>query len=118
MLNGFDRNGQQVLDEADFFSQEGFRVGHAAEHAVKARHGIDAGSNFVMGREEILAGLLIAELRLVGQDGSKLPLELVTDFDDKRRPNVVIERRVDNLERTMRSERTAYDCAQAGLADS
>ena len=79
-------------------------MGHAAEHAVEARHGIDAGANLVMRREEILAGLLIAELRLVRQDGRKFPFELLTDIDDEMRPNVVVQRRVNNLERPVWSE--------------
>ena len=58
-------------------------MGHAAKHAVKARHGIDASTNFVMGREEVFAGFLIAELRFVGQDGGKFSFELIPDVDDE-----------------------------------
>ena len=102
MLNGFDGNGQQIVHQADFFLQERLSVGYAAEHSVEARHGLDAGANLVMGREQIFARILIAELRFVGQNGRELPLKLFADVDDKRRPNVVIERRVDDLEWAMR----------------
>ncbi len=107
MLNGFDRNRQQVLDQANFLLQEGFRVAHAAKHAVKPRHGFHARANLVAGREQVFARLLVAELRFVRQNRGKLSLELLADIDDKRRPNVVIKRRVNNLEGTMRRERVA-----------
>src|ERR1017187_4998403 len=97
MLNGFDRNGQQIVDQADFFLQKRLRIGHAAEHAVESRHGFYAGANLVMGREQVLAGVLIAELRFVRQNGSEFPLELFADIDDKRGPNLVVERRIDDL---------------------
>ena len=83
MLNGFDRDRQQILDQPDFFLQEWFGVGHAAEHAVEARHGVDAGTNFVVSGEEVLARFLVAELRFVGKDRSKLSLKLIADVDYK-----------------------------------
>ena len=56
-LNGFDRNRQQVVDQADFFLQKGLAVSHAAEHAIEASHGIDTGANLVVGREQIFSSL-------------------------------------------------------------
>ena len=104
MLNGFDGNGQQIVDQADFFLQEWLGIGDAAEHAVEARHGLDARVDLVMGREQVFARILIAELRFVSQDGRELSFKLFADVDDKRRPNVVIKRSVNDLEGTMRSK--------------
>src|SRR5258707_399315 len=107
MLNGFDRNGQQVIDKANFLLQEWLPVSHAPEHAVEARHGVDAGANLVVGREQVLARLLVAELRFVSQNGSKLPLKLLPDVDHKRGPHIVIKRSVDNLEWPVRRKSSA-----------
>jgi len=101
MLYGFDRNGQQIVDQPDFFLQEWFGVGDATEHSVEARHSFNPRVDFVVGREEIFAGLLVAELGFVSQDGCELPLKLLADVDHKRRPYVVIQRSVNNLERAM-----------------
>src|SRR5437764_4497648 len=98
MLNGFDRNGQQVINQANFFLQEGLGVSNAAEHAVKAGHGVDTRADFSMSGKQILARLLIAELRLIREDGGEFLLELVADIDDERRPHIVIKRSVDNFE--------------------
>ena len=83
MLYGFDRNRQQVVDEPDFFLQEWLCVAYAAEHAVEARHGLHARANLVVGREEVFARFLVAELRLVGQNRGELSLKLLADVDDK-----------------------------------
>jgi len=99
MLNGFDGNSQEVLDQPHLFLQERLAVGHAPEHAVKASHGIDASADFVVSREQVLAGFLIAELRFISEDGCELPFKLVADVDDERGPNVVVERSVNDLER-------------------
>src|SRR5260370_26226611 len=118
MLNGFDRNGQQVLDQAHFLLQEGFGVGHAPEHAVKTRHGFHSGANLSLGREEILARLLVTELRLVREDRCELSLKLLADVHHKRRPNVVVERGVNNLERTMWGKRRSAGIWPAVLSAS
>src|SRR6266581_4519113 len=107
MLNGFDRNGQQVIDEADFLLQEWLRVSPSPEHAV------EAGANLIVGREQILARLLVAELRLVCQDGSELPLKLLRNVDDKRGPHIIIKRRVDDLEWTMGRKKSSAGVSPA-----
>src|ERR1700675_1908684 len=108
MLYGLDRNGQQIVDQADFFLQEWLGVGHATEHSVEARHGFNPRVDFVVGREEIFACLLIAELGFVSENGGELSLKLLADVDHKRRPYVVIQRSVNDLERAMRwKERSA-----------
>jgi hypothetical protein len=114
MLNGFDRNRQEVFDQADFFLQERLAVGHSPKHTVEASHGVHAGTDLLMGREEILACFLIAELRFVGKDGGKLFFELIADIDDECRPNVVIKGGVDNLERSMRGECRNVMAARTG----
>jgi hypothetical protein len=58
-------------------------------------------------REQILARLLVAELRFVREDRSELPLELLPNVDDKRRPHIVVKRSVNNLERPVRRKRSA-----------
>src|SRR5580704_11817148 len=50
-LNGFDRNRQQVLDESHFLLQKRLAVGHARQHAIEPRHGVDACADLIMGRE-------------------------------------------------------------------
>src|ERR1039458_8721702 len=107
MLNGFDRNRQEVLDQPNFLLQEGFRVAHAAKHAVKPCHGFHAGANLVARRKQGFARFLVAELRCIGQNRGKLSLELLANIHDKRRPNVVIKRRVNYLERTMGKEKSS-----------
>src|SRR5580693_3621872 len=102
MLNGLDGNSQEVLDQSNLFLQERLPVGHAPEHAVKASHGIDASADFVVSREQVLAGFLIAELRFISEDGCKLPFKLLADVDDESGPDIVVERSVNDLERTMR----------------
>ena len=77
-------------------------MGDAAEHAVEAGHGLDAGTNLIVGREQIFARSLIAELRFVRKDGSEFPLKLFADVNHKRGTNVVIQRSVEDFERTMR----------------
>src|SRR5450432_363932 len=104
MLNGLDRNGQQIVDQANFFLQKWFRVSDAAEHAVEAGHGVEASANFVMGREDVLAGFLVAELRFVSHQGGKFSVELFRDVDDERGANVVVKRGVDDLEGAMGRE--------------
>ena len=101
MLNGLDGNGQQIVDQAHFFLQKWFRISDAAEHAVKAGHGVEAGANFVVSREDVLARLLIAELRFVGHQGGEFSVELFGDVDDERGSNIVIEGSVDDFEGTM-----------------
>src|SRR5215469_9029379 len=101
MLNGFDRNRQEIFDQAHFFLVEGLAVGHARQHPIKASHGLYASSNLLLGREEVFAGFLVAELRFVGEDGGKLPFEMIADVDHKRWTNVVIKRGVDDFERSM-----------------
>src|ERR1035441_5938246 len=109
MLNGFDRNRQEVLDQPNFLLQEGFRVAHAAKHAVKPCHGFHACSNLFW------ASSLAAELRCLGQNRGKLSLELLANIHDKRRPNVVIKRRVNYLERTMGCEKSSAGILSAVL---
>src|SRR5580658_6628731 len=92
-------------------------MGHAAEHSVIARHRVDTRANLVVGGEDILAGFLIAELRLVGQDRRELLLELLADVDHKRGAHIVVKRGVDNFERTMRSERPILAAARTGFAE-
>src|ERR1700722_2358118 len=103
-LDGLYRNGQQIVDQPNFFLQERLRVSYAAKHAVKASHGVDPCANFVMGREEIFPGFLIAEQRFVGHDIGKLSLEFITDIDDKCWPNVIVKCCVNDLERPIRAQ--------------
>src|SRR5690349_22581222 len=60
-----------------------------------------------MSREEVLASLLIAELRFISKDRLKLVFELVADVDHKARPDVVVKGRVDALDRPVGAERAA-----------
>ena len=99
MLNGFDRNRQEVIDQADLFLMERLAVGYTSEHAVEASHGLHPGADFLLRREDVLARFLIAELGLVSEDGSELLLKLIADVDDERWPNIVVERSVDDLKR-------------------
>src|SRR5258708_40061952 len=94
----FHRNGKQIVHQSDFLLQKRFGIGHAAEHAVIPRHRVHARANLVVSREEILACFLIAELRLVSQDGGEFLLELPADVNHKRRTTIVIERGVDDFE--------------------
>src|SRR5215831_3183554 len=103
MLNGFDGNRHQIVNKTYFFLKEWLSVRDAAKHSVESSHGVDPGANLVRGREEVLAGILIAELRLVGEDRGELRLELITDVDHECRPDIVVERGVDDLEGTVRS---------------
>src|SRR5271165_1341060 len=114
MLNGLDGNRQQVFDQPDLFLQKRFRMSDAAEHAVEPSHGVNARANFLVSREEIFAGVLIAELRLVSHDRGELAFELLADVDDERGANIVVERSVDDLEGAMRSER----CLRRRLANT
>src|SRR5258708_5786190 len=107
MLNGLDGNGQQIVDQANFFLQEWFRVRDTAEHAAEAGHGIEASTNFVMGREDVLTSFLIAELGFVGHQGGEFSVELFGDVDDERGSNVVVERGIDDLEGAMGREGSA-----------
>src|SRR5256885_2096647 len=104
MLYGLDRNRQQVLDEPNFFLEKRLAIGHATKHSIEASHGIHARANLLLGGEKIFARLLITELRSVGHDGSELAFELVTDIDDKRGPDIVVKRRVDDLKRPVRRQ--------------
>src|ERR1051326_4376336 len=107
MLNGFDGNGQQIVTQSDFFLKNRLGVRDAAEHAIKASHGINAGADFLVGREQVLARVLVAELRFVSQDRGELTFELLADIDHKCRLNIVIKGSVNNLERTVGSDRSA-----------
>src|SRR5580692_10283315 len=77
-------------------------MGHAPKATVETRHRLHPGANFVMGREQVFSGILIGELRFVGQDRGELALKLFADVDDKRGTNVVVKRGVNDLEGTMR----------------
>src|SRR5579864_4050332 len=116
MLNGFYGNSQEVLDQPHLFLQERLAVGHAPEHAVKASHGIDASADFVVSREQVFASFLIAKLRFVSEDGGKLSFKLLTDVDDEGGSNVVVERRVNDLERPVRQGSTGILPAVEGAA--
>ena len=102
MLNGFDGNGQEVVHESNLLLQEGLAVCDAAQRPIETSHGVYARPNFGLSREQILAGFLITELRLVGHDRREFTFELLTDIHDEAWPNVVVQRRVNNFERTMR----------------
>src|SRR5215467_5787025 len=78
----------------------------AAQHAVKAGYGINACPNLLMGREEVLAGFLITELRFVSKNRGKLAFKLVADVDHETRPDIVIERCVNDFEGPMGSGRS------------
>src|SRR5260370_4921932 len=86
MLYRFDRNRQQILDQANFLLQKRLCISHAAQHPVITRHCVHTFPNFIVSREEVLARFLIAELRFVSHDGSKLSFKLVTDIHYKRWP--------------------------------
>ena len=118
VLNRFDRNRQQILDQADFLLQKRLGINHAAQHPVITRHCVHTFVNFIVSREQVLARFLIAELRFVGHNGSKLSFKLVTDIHYKRWPDVVIQGCVNNLERPMRRQRLSLTRAEIGLADS
>jgi len=68
MLNGFDGNRQQVVYEADFFLQKRLGMRDPAKHPVEAGHGVHPRADFLVGREELFARILIAELGFVGKD--------------------------------------------------
>ena len=72
-----------------------------------AGHGIEASTNFVMGREDVLTSFLIAELGFVGHQGGEFSVELFGDVDDERGSNVVVERGIDDLEGAMGREGSA-----------
>src|ERR1700739_32962 len=103
ILNGFDRKGQQILDQPDLLLQEWFCVCDAAEHPIETTHRLDAASDLRLRRKQIFARLLIAELCFIGEDRGKLAFECIADVDNKGRADVVVEGGVNDLERTVRS---------------
>jgi hypothetical protein len=108
MLAQLDRlhgNRQQIVNQPDLLLQEWLGVGDATEGPAVACHRLYAGMNFVVRGEKIFAGLLIAELRRIRQNGSELLLELLADVDHEGGAYVIIERGIDYFEGAMRCER-------------
>src|ERR1700758_3188311 len=103
MLNGFDRNRQEGIHQADLFLVKGFTISNAAKRAVKTRHRFDACTNFLLGWENVLASFMVSELRFIGEDGGEFLFKLLADVDHECRPDIVVKRRVDDLERSVRS---------------
>src|SRR5215469_8182441 len=65
------------------------------------RHKGDALADFSMSREVLAPLRLVAELFLIGMNGFELGFEFGSDVYYERRANIVVERRVDDLERTV-----------------
>src|SRR5215469_7817515 len=103
MSNRLDRNHGQIIDQSNFFLQERLSIFYAAQHPVKPRHGADALTNLGVSREVAATGLLISKLRFVSIDGFQPGFELVSDVYDKCRPDVVVERCINDFERAMRA---------------
>ena len=103
VLDRFDRYRRHVFDQSDLFLNKRLPIFHAGHHAEIACHGGYAIPDLGVSREVAAARLLIRELRFVGVDGFEARLKLLGDVYDKGWANVVVERCVDDLERTMRA---------------
>ena len=102
-LYGLDGKEHEVVDEADFFLDKGFRIAHAGEQAVVARRCEGAFADVFFRHEERATCGLGGVLRSVGEEGLQALLDVGCDVDHERGPDVSIERGVENLVRAMRS---------------
>src|SRR5215471_20314290 len=91
---------RQVIYQPDFLLQEWFGIFHAGQHSIEPGHGRYALADFCVSREVGASGFLIGVLRSVRVDGFEARLKLLGDVYDKGWANVVVERCVDDLERT------------------
>src|SRR5579863_5239321 len=98
----FHRNHCQIFYQSHFLLQEWFRIRHASKEAIEACHSFDASANFGLSGEQILTRFLIAELRLVRHQRLETRFEQLGDVNDERRPDIVVKRRVDDLEGPVR----------------
>ena len=112
-LDGLNGQESKVVDEADFFFDEGLTVAHAGEEAIMARLSKSAFANLLFGNEEARAGRLVRVLRAVGHEGLVALLDERCDVDDEAGTHIRIEAGVDDLEGTVRIC-TCFDFLQAG----
>src|SRR5215471_8717192 len=98
MSNRLDRNHRQIIYQSHLFLQKRFSVLYASQHPIESRHRRDALADLRISREVAPPGFLISELRFVGINGFQPGFELVGNINDKRWPDVVIERRVNDFE--------------------
>src|SRR5215469_17093479 len=111
MSNRLDRNHRQIIYQSHLFLQKRFSVLYASQHPIESRHRRDALADLRIGREVAPPGFLVSELRFVSVNGFQPGLELVSNIDYKCGPNVVIERGVNDFERTMRTADPLRICA-------
>src|ERR1700690_4215071 len=101
-LDGLHGQEAEVVDEADFFLDEGLAVAHAGEEAVMARFSKSALANLLFRNEEARARGLVRVLRAVGHEGLVALLDKRCDVDDETGTDIRIEAGVDDLEGTVR----------------
>src|SRR4029077_7986709 len=97
-LSRFHRNDRQVFHQSHFLLNKWFGVSYSTQHAVKAGHGLNPRPDLIPSGEDVLACFLIAELGLVSHQCLKASFELVRDIDHERRPHIVVECGVNDLE--------------------
>src|SRR3984893_5525095 len=103
-LNRLHRYERQVFHQSHFLLNKWFGVSYSTQHAVKAGHGLNPRPDLIPSREDALACFLIAELGLVSHQRLKASFELFRDIDHERRPHVVVERGVNDLEGPVRKK--------------
>src|ERR1700736_4437829 len=103
-LNPLHRNERQVFHQSHSLLNKWFGVSYSTQHSVKAGHGLNPRPDFIPSGEDALACFLIAELGLVSHQCLKASFELFRDIDHERRPPVVVERGVNDLEGPVRTQ--------------
>ncbi len=99
--DGLDGEQGEVVDEADFFLNEGVPVFDACQQAVVTGLGEGALADFFLGDEEATAGRLVGVLRLIGHERGMTLLDEGRDVNDEGGTHVGVEAGVDDLERAM-----------------
>ena len=107
-LNGLNRKKYQVINQADFFLNEGLCIANASEQAIVTGSREGSFANLFFGDEEACAFRLGAVLRAIGQQGLQALLGKGCDVDHKAGAHIGIEAGVENLEGSMGRVRLAW----------
>jgi len=101
-LNGLNRKKYQVINQADFFLNEGLCIANASEQAIVTGSREGSFANLFFGNEQAGTFRLRAVLRAIGQQGLQALLGKGCDVDHKAGAHIGIEAGVENLKGPMR----------------
>ena len=107
-LNGLNRKKYQVINQTDFFLNEGLCIADASEQAIMTGSREGSFANLLFRNEEADTFRLRAVLRAVGQQGLQALLSKRCDVNHKAGAHIGVEAGVENFEGAMGWVRFAW----------